>query len=318
MCQFPLLVLIFYTSMHILIIHLNLIIQYLEEKMDDYKLGKKVSIYTIVANLVLTIIKLIAGTIGNSSAIVADGIHTASDVITTIIVILGLSIASKEPDKEHPYGHEKFESAMAKLVSMLLFATGLYLGYKSSIILINKDFSRPGRIALAAAGISIVIKEIMYRYTISTAKKIESIAMEADAWHHRSDAFSSIGTFIGVLGARLGYPFLDPIAAIIVSIFIMRVAINLYIKSIDELVDKSADSKTIKNIREIALAVKGVKEINNLKTRVAGNRIYVDLEISVNGDLSVEEGHDIAENVHSLVTKKVPKVKDCMVHIEPF
>ncbi|NLI89534.1 MAG: cation transporter [Epulopiscium sp.] len=286
--------------------------------MDNYKLGKKVSIYTIIANLVLTIIKLIAGTIGNSSAIVADGIHTASDVITTVIVILGLSIASKEPDKEHPYGHEKFESAMAKLVSMFLFATGLYLGYKSSIALVNKDFTRPGRIALVAAAVSIIIKEIMYRYTIITAKKIESIAMEADAWHHRSDAFSSIGTFIGVLGARLGFPFLDPLAAIVVSIFIMRVAINLYMKSIDELVDKSADSKIIKNIRELVLDVKGVKEINNLKTRVAGNRIYVDLEISVNGNLSVEEGHDIAENVHNLVTKKVPKVKDCMVHIEPF
>ena len=286
--------------------------------MDDYKLGRKISIYTIIINMILSSIKIVSGILGHSSAMIADGIHTASDVVTTVIVILGLSIASKDADKEHPYGHEKFESAMAKLISVLLFATGLYMGYQAITVLVKGEFSRPGQIALIAAGLSIVVKESMYRYTIITARKIESLSMEADAWHHRSDAFSSIGTFLGVLGARFGLPILDPIAAIIVSIFVMKVGVDLYLKSMNELVDKSADSKVMEKIRVVTLSTDGVEEIRDLKTRVFGNRIYVDLEIAVNGDLSVKTGHTIAENVHDGIETHIPSVKHCMVHVEPL
>ena len=286
--------------------------------MDDYKLGKKVSIYTIIFNTILSIIKIISGVLGRSSALVADGIHTVADIVTTIIVILGLSIASKDADKEHPYGHEKFESAMAKLISMFLFATGLYIGYQAIIILVQGDFSRPGPIALIAAALSILVKEFMYRYTILTARKIKSISMEADAWHHRSDAFSSIGTFLGVLGARFGFPILDPLAALVVSFFIMKVGVDLYLKSMNELVDKAADADVVARIKKVTLSTEGVGEIRDLKTRVFGNRIYVDLEIAVDGNLTVKEGHSIAENVHDLIERSIPSVKHCMVHVEPL
>lgn len=286
--------------------------------MDNYTLGKKVSFYTIIINIILGLFKILAGIQGKSSAMIADGIHTASDVITTVIVIVGLSIASKEADKDHPYGHEKFESAMAKLISMLLFATGLYLGYKGIVALIKGEYIRPGNIALVAAALSVVVKEGMYHYTIIAARKIKSTSMEADAWHHRSDAFTSIGTFLGILGARLGLTFLDPLAAIIVSIFVMKVGVDLYLKSINELVDKAADTKTIEKIKTLTLSTEGVEEVRDLKTRVFGNRIFVDLEISVDRNLSVEDGHFIAENVHDNIEKKIPRVKHCMVHVEPF
>lgn len=286
--------------------------------MDNYELGKKVSVQTIVVNVLLSAFKIIAGIFGHSSAMIADGIHTVSDVVTTVIVILGLSISSKEADSDHPYGHEKFESALAKLISILLFATGFYIGYGAIKNLISGEYSQPGFIALVAAAASILVKEGMYWYTLITARKIQSIGMEADAWHHRSDALSSIGTFLGILGARFGLSFLDPVAAIIVSIFVMKVGIDLYLKSMDELVDKSADAKTLEEIKFFTFSVEGVEEINDLKTRVFGNKIYVDLEISVDRNLSVEEGHYIAENVHNSIENNISNVKHCMVHVEPF
>lgn len=286
--------------------------------MSNYKLGKKVSIHTIILNILLSILKLIAGILGRSSAMIADGIHTIADVVTTVIVILGLSISNKDADQDHPYGHEKFESALAKLISIILFGTGIFIGYEALKTLIHGEYIKPGGIALIAAALSIAVKELMYWYTISTARKIQSIGMEADAWHHRSDAFTSIGTFIGILGARFGLAFLDPIAAIVVSIFIMKVGVDLYIKSINELVDKAADQSTIDNITLVTSSVKGVENINDLKTRIFGNKVYVDLAIAVNKDISVEEGHLIAENVHDAIERNVPSVKHCMVHIEPF
>lgn len=286
--------------------------------MSDYKLGKKVSIHTIILNILLSGMKLIAGILGQSSAMIADGIHTVSDVVTTLIVLLGLSIANKDADHDHPYGHEKFESALAKLVSMILFLTGVYLGYEGLKSLISGNYTQPGWIALIAAAISIVVKELMYWYTITTARKIQSVGMEADAWHHRSDAFTSIGTFIGILGAKLGLAFFDPLAAIVVSLFIMKVGVDLYLKSMNELVDKAADQKTIDDIKSTTLSVEGVENINDLKTRIFGNKVYVDLSIAVDKDISVEEGHLISENVHQAIESNVADIKDCMVHIEPF
>lgn len=286
--------------------------------MDNYKLGKKVSIITIIINMVLGLLKIIAGFLGSSSAMIADGVHTASDVVTTVIVIFGLSIASKEADKEHPYGHEKFESAMAKLISILLFATGLYIGYQGILVLVSGEFSRPGIIALVAAGFSIVVKEFMYHYTIITARKIQSTSMKADAWHHRSDAFTSMGTFAGILGARFGLTFLDPLAAIVVSIFVMKVSVDLYLKSMDELVDHSAEPQVVENIKTLILSVEGVEEIRDLKTRVFGSGIYVDLEVAVDGNLSVKKGHTIAEDIHDTIESNITSVKHCMVHVEPY
>lgn len=286
--------------------------------MEDYKLGTKVSVITMIINLLLSILKLIAGIIGRSSAMIADSVHSASDVFTTVIVIVGLKISSKKADREHPYGHERLESISAKLISEALILVGLAIGYKSALNLYNGNLVIPGRVALFAALLSIATKEGMYWYTIITARKIRSISMEGDAWHHRSDAFSSIGTFIGILGARFGYTFLDPLAGIIVSLLIIKVGIDLYKRAVKELIDSSADDEVIDKIKNNVLSISRVKEIKNLKTRIFGNKIYVDIEVYVNEELSVREGHDIAELVENSIENEIDMVKHCMVHIEPF
>ena len=286
--------------------------------MENYKKGLQTSIITIIFNVLLSAIKIIAGIVGKSSAMLADGIHTLSDVVTTFVAIIGLKVSTKKADSGHPYGHEKYEPIFAKIISIFLALTGLFIGYEGVKILLSGNIERPGNIALIAALISIFAKEAMYRYTMKTARKIKSFGMEADAWHHRSDALSSIGTFIGVLGARLGLKILDPIAAIIVSIFIIKVGLDLYLKSIRGLVDESADDLIIEKIEKITSSVEGVKNIGDLKTRTFGNKIYVDMDIRVDGNITVREGHAIAEIVHDLIEDQIDDVKHCMVHVEPY
>lgn len=286
--------------------------------MESYKLGTKVSIVTMIVNIILSIFKLIAGIFGKSSAMTADAVHSVSDVFTTVVVIIGLKISSKGEDKEHPYGHERLESVCAKIISVALLSVGFTIGYKSIVNLYEGNVTTPGSIALWAAVVSIIVKEGMYWYTIVTARKIRSIAMEGDAWHHRSDAFSSVGTFLGILGARYGYTFLDPVAGMIVSILIIKVGVDLYIRAVKELIDSSADKETLDRINNSVLSIDGVRAIKSLKTRIFGNRIYVDIEVFVDEELSVREGHDIAEVVHISVENEINAVKHCMVHIEPF
>ncbi|SDK81624.1 cation diffusion facilitator family transporter [Clostridium cochlearium] len=286
--------------------------------MDIYKEGKKISLITITLNILLCIFKVIAGIVGKSSAMIADGIHTLSDVITTVMVILGLKISNKKEDEDHPYGHEKFEPVFAKIISTLLFLTGIYIAYEGIKVLKSGNYGTPGKIALIAAFVSILSKEFMYRYTINTAKKIGSISMEADAWHHRSDALSSIGTFLGILGARIGFKILDPLTGIVVSFFIIKIAIEFYLKSVKKLVDTSADIETINKIKDETLKIIGVKGIHDLKTRMFGNKIYVDIEICINSNMTVAESHDIATKVHDNIENKIDNIKHCMVHVEPF
>ncbi len=285
--------------------------------MDSFKVAKKVSFVTIVINIVLAIGKILAGVVGKSSAMIADGFHTLSDVATTVIVLVGIKIANKKADENHPYGHEKYESIFAKLLSLFLLFTGLAIGYESIKILHAKTFVTPGKIALYAAVASIVVKELMYRYTLVAAKKIKSTSMEADAWHHRSDALSSVGTFVGILGARLGFPALDPIAGLIVAALIVKVGVDLYLRAVKELVDESADGETIEKIEHLTRETDGVLNISTLKTRVFGNKIYVDIDIVVDANITVEQGHDIAEKVHDKLEDEIKEIKHCMIHIEP-
>lgn len=286
--------------------------------MDDFKLGVKTSVITIIVNVILSIFKIISGVVGKSSAMLADGVHTLSDVLTTVVVILGLKVSSKDADKEHPYGHEKYEAVFAKILSVMLILTGFFIGYEGVKTLIYGNIKTPGLIALIAALVSIIAKEGMYWYTVKVAKKIKSLSLEADAWHHRSDAFSSIGTFAGILGARMGLKVLDPIAGITVSLFVIKVGVDLYIRATKELVDESADDETVDKIKKLAQSIDGVENINLLKTRMFGNKLYVDIEISVEGALTVERGHEIAEEVHDSIEGGVSNVKHCMVHVEPI
>ena len=286
--------------------------------MNAYQEAKKVSLITIVVNLVLGVFKVIAGVVGNSTAMIADGMHTASDVVTTVMVIIGVKISSKDADDKHPYGHEKFEPVFGKLISLFLAFTGVMIGYEGIMALIQGEYSKPAPIALVAALLSIVVKEGMYWYTLHTAKKIKSVSMQADAWHHRTDAFSSVGTFIGILGASLGWSFLDPLTAVIVSIFIVKVGIDLFMQSTNQLVDKAASQDVIHEIESLTNEVEDVVGIHDLKTRVSGNKIYADLEILVDKSINVEEGHKIATQVHDKIEKELEEVKHCMVHVEPY
>ncbi|MDO6353484.1 cation diffusion facilitator family transporter [Caloramator sp. CAR-1] len=285
--------------------------------MDREKIGTKTSWITIFINTALCIFKLLAGFVGKSSAMVADGVHTLSDILATFIVILGLKISSREEDEKHPYGHEKFEPVFAKIISIVLIITGFLIGYEGIKKLVSGEIAVPGQIALMAALISIIVKEAMYWYTIIVARKIKSISMEADAWHHRSDAFSSVGTFVGIFAARLGYKFFDPLAAVVVSFFIIKVGVDFYLRATKELVDEAVDRETIEKIKRVVLEVEGVKGIQDLKTRIFGHKVYVDLEIYVDERLTVKEGHDIAQRVHDALEEEVDCIKHCMVHIEP-
>lgn len=285
--------------------------------MDNYKKATKVSIITVIINTVLAIFKVIAGIVGKSSAMIADGIHTFSDIATTVVVIIGLKISNKDADEKHPYGHEKFEPEISKIVSLLLAGTGVFLAYNAIQILLSGNLDTPKPIALYAALTSIAVKEAMYWYTIITARKVKSIAMEADAWHHRSDAISSVGTLIGIAGARMGFKFLDPVAGIIVSLILIKIGVEFYLKATDQLVDQSADDKVIEQIKEVAISIEGVKKIHDLKTRKFGNKIYVDIEIQVDKRITVEEGHHIADLVHDSIEETIEDVKHCMIHVEP-
>lgn len=285
--------------------------------MENAKLGTRASLITILVNIVLCIFKMLAAFVGKSSAMLADAVHSLADILTTVMVIIGLKVSSKAADTTHPYGHEKFEPIFAKIMSFILIFTGVSIGYKALMDLISGNLNYPGKIALIAAAVSIFVKELMYWYTIKIAKKIKSVAMETDAWHHRSDALSSIGTFLGILGARMGLKILDPIAGLLVSFLIIKIGIEYYLKSINELVDHSAEDNIVRQIEYIASNVPGVINIVNLKTRSFGNKVYADIEISVDGDLTINEGDKIAENVHGLIEDNISDIKHCLVKLKP-
>ncbi|MHB9924160.1 cation diffusion facilitator family transporter [Clostridium botulinum] len=285
---------------------------------ERLKIGNKVSNITIVVNIILSFIKILFGIIGHSAATIADGIHSLSDVLSTIAVIIGLKISSKPADKDHPYGHEKLEAVTSKLLATMLFLTALFIGYSGIKVIINKDFSVPSKITIYVAILSIVTKEWMYGYTLKAAKKINSTALEADAWHHRSDSFSSIGTLIGIIGARLKYPILDPIASLVICIFIIKVSIDIYKNSINQLVDHCADEKTINMITEQIKSIKEVERIDELKTRLHGSKLYVDVEIALDYSLSLKKSHSIAEKVHDKIEASNNDIIHCMVHVNPY
>lgn len=288
---------------------------------DDKSIAMRVSVVSIIINTILSIGKVAAGLIAGSGAIISDGVHSASDVFSTIIVIIGFNIAHKESDKKHQYGHERFECIAAMILGAILLATGIGIGLtriNKMIAGIEGNLEAPGRLALFAAAISIAVKEWMYWYTRSAAIKINSGALKADAWHHRSDALSSVGSFIGVLGARIKFPILDPIASIIICLFIVKVSYDIFKDSIYKLIDASCDDETINKIKDIVLSQEGVIELDSLKTRVFGSRIYTDIEISSYGNQSLEEAHNIAQKIHDEVEKNIPMVKHCMVHVNPY
>lgn len=280
----------------------------------------RVSVITILANAVLSVFKLMAGVIAHSNAMISDAVHSASDVFSTVVVIIGVKLASKESDKEHPYGHERLECVAAIVLAMVLLFTGLEIGLQAIRAIIKGNYSNmevPGMLALIAAIISIVVKEVMYWYTRHYAKKIDSSALMADAWHHRSDALSSVGALIGIGGAMLGFPIMDSIASLVIFIFIVKAAYDIFKDAVDKMVDHSCDEEMEHELYESVLSHSEVLGIDLLQTRIFGNKIYVDVEIQVNGSYTLQHAHEIAEEVHDKIEKDFPKVKHIMVHVNP-
>lgn len=287
---------------------------------DFKRTANKVSIISIIANTFLAIFKLLAGIFAHSSAMISDAIHSASDVFSSFVVIIGIKLSSKEPDKEHPYGHERLECVAAMILSVILFITGAGIFYNALNNIITGNYNSiaiPGVLALIAAIVSIAIKEAMYWYTRHYAKKIDSSALMADAWHHRSDALSSVGALIGIFFARIGYPIMDSVASIIIFIFIVKASIDIFMDATNKVVDHSCDEELEKEIYNYVMKNKDVKDIDLLRTRMFGNKIYVDLEICLDEKLTLKEAHDIAESLHDKLEKKFDKVKHVMVHVNP-
>ena len=283
------------------------------------KTAMKVSIISIIANVVLAAFKLVAGVFAHSGAMISDAIHSASDVFSTFVVMIGIKIASKEPDEEHPYGHERMECVAAIILATILCITGLGIGKNalSNITGNSGEMAVPGVLALIAAIVSIIVKETMFWYTRHYAKMIDSGALMADAWHHRSDALSSIGAFIGIIFARMGYVMMDSIACLVICVFIVKAAYDIFKDAIDKMVDKSCSLEVEAEIRTIVMSVDGVKGIDSLSTRLFGNKMYVDIEIRADGEKTLNETHEIAEAVHDSIEAQFEKVKHIMVHVNP-
>lgn len=290
-------------------------------KQTKEQIAVHVSVVTIIGNVILSAFKLFAGIVGHSTAMLSDALHSISDVLSTIVVIIGTKMAAKKPDDDHPYGHERLECATAIILAIMLGATGVGIGFSALQTIVSgryADGAMPGMVALVAAVISIVVKEAMYWYTRAASKKIASGALMADAWHHRSDALSSIGSLLGIAGARMGIQVLDSIAGLVICLLILKVAYDILKDAIEKMIDKACDQKTVRQISGLITKTHGVVQIDSLKTRKFGERIYVDAELEADPHCSLEQAHATAHAVHDAVEKEIPAVKHCMVHMNPY
>lgn len=287
--------------------------------MSEQKIIKKLSEVGILGNVLLAAFKLFAGIVGKSGAMISDGVHSLSDVFATLIAYIGVRLSKKEEDAEHPYGHERLECVASLILGLILAGTGLGIGYSGirKLLVERAALEVPTMLPLVAAIVSIVVKEGMFWYTMYYARKLDSAAFKADAWHHRSDAISSVGSFIGIGMAKLGFPIMDPIAGLIICILILKVAYDIIRDALNKMLDTSCSCDFEQQLRTFIESQPGVKHVDLLHTRQFGNKIYVDLELAVRRDISLVDAHSIAESVHSNVEKQFPNIKHVMIHVNP-
>ena len=287
--------------------------------MDEKQIVNRLSRVGIFGNILLAAFKLFAGIFGKSGAMVSDAVHSLSDVFATVIAWIGVRLSRQKEDAEHPYGHERLECVASLLLGLILAGTGIGIGWSGirKLLWERGNIEVPTLLPLIAAVVSIVVKEGMFQYTMHYAKKLDSAAFKADAWHHRSDAISSVGSFIGIGMAKLGFPIMDPIASLLICALILKVAFDISRDAVYKMLDTSGDKAFEQRLRTFIEAQDGVRRIDLLRTRQFGNRIYVDLEIAVKADISLRDAHRIAERVHGAVEKEFPKVKHVMIHVNP-
>ncbi len=286
----------------------------------ENKVIAQLSIVGIVGNILLSAFKFFAGIFGASSALVSDGVHSLSDVFATLIALIGTKLGRRGADSEHPYGHERFECVASLVLGLILFATALGIGWSAIQVIVSGSYEyaeTPQMIALIAAVTSIVVKEAMFWYTRHYALKIGSSAFMADAWHHRSDAISSVGALVGVGASMLGFPIMDSIASIAIALLIIKVAFDIVQDALSKMVDSSATPEFEESLRSVVSDISGVVRVDSLTTRQFGNKVYVDLEIAVNGDSPLREAHDIAESTEHQLEREFPSIKHVMVHVNP-
>jgi len=288
--------------------------------MNEKKIIRQVTSVGIVGNIILVIFKLYAGIIGSSGAMISDAIHSLSDVFATLVAFIGVRISKKAPDSNHPYGHDRFECLASMILGLILIGTGIGIGIAGVKTLVSKSYevsSVPSMIALVAAIVSIVTKEAMFWYTRYYAKKLASSAFMADAWHHRSDALSSVGSLVGIAASRRGFLAADSIACVIICICILKVGFDILKDAIAKMLDTSCGEEWDKEVSLFILSIHGVEGIDLLQSRKFGEKIYLDVEIAVDGKLSLFEAHAVAENVHDFVEKKYSSIKHIMIHENP-
>ena len=274
----------------------------------------------LVANGFLTIIKFFAGIFGHSQAMIADAINSLFDVLTSAVIYLGIKMGKKPEDDEHPYGHENIEVIVSWIVSIIVLSTGLFIGYSAFHTIIDKNYSHPSSIALWAAIITIIIKEILHRYTLKVGNMLNSPAIKANAFDHRSDVLASTSALIGIAGARMGdsWLFLDPVASLVVSVFIMRTGVNIMKESNRIIMDSIPSAEFIREIKEFILRYPEIKNFSNLRVHPVGRNYIIDVSIFVSSDYTVSKGHDIATNLKEALIKEKPFLRDVIVHVEPY
>lgn len=289
-----------------------------QTKQNEYfAQGEKASMVGIIGNILLTLAKMVAGIVGHSTAMVADAAHSASDIISSLVVYVSLKIAKKPADREHPYGHGKAESLATVAVGIFLLLAGLSIAYSAVTSIIEGNVTRPGMLPLVAAVLSVAVKEIMFQYTLRVGKRIQSPATVANAWHHRSDAYSSLASLIGIAGARFGLLILDPLAGIAVTFFIIKMGWEITSDGIHQLMDGSGNNQIIEDLKQTIKDCDNVSKLKEIKSRQSGPYIFIDVIIGVDKDMTFEQSHQVAENVKRKIKNKYEKVNNVLIHVDP-
>jgi cation diffusion facilitator family transporter len=290
-----------------------------ESVTTSFRAARSVTIVGALVNTILILLKFFAGIFGSSQALIADAVHSVSDLFTDVVVLLGIRIGRKPPDERHPFGHARIETLASTIVGIALIATALYLGIKAALNIYHHNEFHPTSLALIAAGVSIALKEAIFHYTVHTGRRIKSQLIMANAWHHRSDALSSVAVFLGVAGTRIkpSWHILDSFAALLVSFFIVKVGLEILRIALREFIDTAPQPEIISKIEQCAFTVDGVLDTHDLRVRTSGGFYQMEIHIVVDGQLTVAEGHRIAKAVESCLVKDVDNLDRIIVHVDP-
>jgi len=290
-----------------------------EKVQKDLASGLLVTWVGLVANILLVIGKIAAGLAARSQALVADGVHSLSDLFTDAVVLVGLKLGRREEDENHPFGHARIETISGIVIGAILFVVGLGIAYNALTSIYEHKMAAPGLLAIIVAMLSILLKEVLYRYTLHVGQKIKSLALISNAWHHRSDALSSVAVLIGVTAAYIKpeWHLADAYAALVVTFFIVRVSLRLTWDGLKQVVDTAPDRAVLDQLVQAALRIDGVREVHDLRARYSGSQIFVEMHVVVDPNLSVREGHYIASAVRARLVNEVSDVTRVIIHIDP-